>query len=205
MAMTEKARAAYEELKALGAYLIESDQEHIAFFLHEQNLDQTEFFHDMTGRHIREEFVNGEYRNPVGVRQDVHEIFRKYELVTDHEDETHLAVYNDPYSAGWSHDNYFSVHHLGQWARGFFEGPYEYELPVSANDLREMLLERMASVQHMNPNYTKYWEPLSAAEKEARLVAAIPEGDYPDIFEEQDAPYWKYRKWTYRNHISEEK
>ena len=108
MPMSENARMAFDELQKLGAPVrawgVEDGySEGVAFVLIWANDDSSEIFADSKGLYIREEYRNGRYINPLGIRQDVHEIFAKYNLVTDWWDYGQLVVYNDPDAPGMNH------------------------------------------------------------------------------------------------------
>lgn len=108
MAMTDSARKAFTALQALGATVCEWGVDDgypadTAFVLIWANDDTSEVFADNSGKHIREEFVDGRYINPLGYRQDVHEILAKYDLVTDWANAGQIVVYNSPDAPGFRH------------------------------------------------------------------------------------------------------
>lgn len=108
MAMSENARSAFEELQKLGAPVRDWGENDgyppdTAFVLIWANDDATEVFADISGEHIRELYVDGRYINPMGFRQDVHEILARYNLVTEWQHRGQVVVYNAPDAPGTSH------------------------------------------------------------------------------------------------------
>jgi len=108
MVMSINARKAFEELKNLGAPVRdwgknEGYGKHVAFVLIWANDDTSEIYADRSGRYIKEQYVDGKYINPFGIRQDIHEILKKYNLVTDWWHEGQLIIYNDPDAPGYHH------------------------------------------------------------------------------------------------------
>jgi len=94
---------AAQELRDLGVDVFPAppDREHIAFQFSTWSKDQV--FADRSGEHFREEVVDGHFVNPMGYRQDVHEVLRKHRLVTDWWDEHTIDVSRDSNSPGWTH------------------------------------------------------------------------------------------------------
>ncbi|QDS92480.1 hypothetical protein FF011L_12230 [Roseimaritima multifibrata] len=114
--MTNEARLAFEKLVELGAEPLDWDiynpsvEPHIAFGLSAQvtRLGKS-LFVDPGGQDIIETMVDGEWHNPGGVRQDVHEILRQHHLVSDWYNSVVLCVYNDPSAPGYDHDRKMTV------------------------------------------------------------------------------------------------
>ena len=108
MGMSEDARRAFEELQQLGATVFDWGEEEgyegdVAFVMVWANDITTEVFADRSGKYIREEYIDGRFINPLGYRQDVHEILKKYNLVTDWANEGQVCVYNDTDAPGFRH------------------------------------------------------------------------------------------------------
>jgi len=108
MTMHSNAQKAFDELKALGVSVFDWGEEegygeHVAFVMVWANDDKTEVFADRSGKYIREEYVDGRYINPLGYRQDVHEILKKYSLVSDWDNPGQIVIYNDPDAPGFHH------------------------------------------------------------------------------------------------------
>lgn len=106
--MSKNAQGAFDELKKIGALVFEWGEaegyaDNVAFVMIWANEDSTEIFADSTGRYIKERTENGKVINPLGYRQDVHEIFKKYGLVTDWESRGQLIVFDDQDAPGYSH------------------------------------------------------------------------------------------------------
>lgn len=100
--MTSEARAAFDKLVELGAEPTDwgaddaSGDNHIAFGISSQvtKLGKS-LFVDPSGEDIVEVMINGEWHNPGGVRQDVHEILRQHHLVSDWYNSAILCIYNE--------------------------------------------------------------------------------------------------------------
>ncbi|GAB5517188.1 hypothetical protein [Rhodopirellula baltica] len=201
--MTDAARAAFNELTELGAEPIDwgeyaEGETHIAFGLStEVKKDGRPIFVDYRGETIVEQLVRGEWHNPSGVRQDVHEILRRHHLVSDWQDHVIRCVYNDPYCPGRSHDDTFSTHHIGAIARGMFEFTDKPTTGYTHDDIRRMTFEKCEAMAATHPNQPIYWQPLSEDEKLTRIEAAVPEGDYHEKFDELDADLRQFRTWTW--------
>ena len=108
MAMSENASKAFEELRTLGCPVREWGEqegypEGTAFILIWANEDNSEIFFDDSGKYLKEHVVNGRWVNPMGVRQDVHEILKNHHLVSDLFSSGQLVIYNDPDAAGSVH------------------------------------------------------------------------------------------------------
>lgn len=106
--MSPNARKAFEELKKIGAPVMEwSEQEGygpgVVFVMIWANDDSSQVFADIDGRRINEEFRDGRFINPHGYRQDVHEIFARYDLVTAWHNHGQVVVYDDPDATGFRH------------------------------------------------------------------------------------------------------
>ncbi|ELP30241.1 hypothetical protein [Rhodopirellula baltica] len=200
--MTSEARAAFDKLVELGAEPIDwgadnaSDENHIAFGISSQvtKLGKS-LFVDPSGEDIVEVMINGEWHNPGGVRQDVHEILRQHHLVSDWYNSAILCIYNDPYAPGCNHDDTFSVHHIGCIARGIHERSKEPKKGHTHDDVRRLTFEKCESLQDTHPNHPIYWKPLSLDEKHARIREAVPEGSYMGKFDELDFKYQQFRRW----------
>lgn len=196
--MTENTKAAFDELTKIGASVLEWDMEdepHIAFHISGETNEGEPLFVDFRCREIQERYEDGRVINPQGVRQDVHEILRKYHLVTDWHDSAMIVVYNDPYAAGQHHDNYFSAHMLGDIGRSIFQ-PFGAEPPKSMDEhrLREMVLEQCERMRKTHPHHERFWNQLSTDEKSLRLEEAIPSGTYPETWDELDMHLKQFRK-----------
>lgn len=108
MGMSERAQRAFDELQAIGAPVMAWGKEEgygdgVAFVLIWASDDGSEVFADITGRRIRERVENGKYINPMGYRQDVHEILAKHRMVTDWHNHGQVVVYEDPDAPGFNH------------------------------------------------------------------------------------------------------
>lgn len=106
--MPANARRAFDELKQLGASVKEwgvadGYGDGVAFVLIWANDDGSQVFADTSGNYIREKYIDGRYLNPRGFRQDVHEIFAKYNLVTDWHNHGQVVVYDDFDAPGFNH------------------------------------------------------------------------------------------------------
>lgn len=114
MAMTKDAAAAFGELKSLGADVwpwIDDDGDEFAglraFCMSSTTCgweeDPSRIFLSMWGELFRGDWSGGRYETIAAFRLDVHEILKKYKLVTDWETSETLIVYNDPDAPGFSH------------------------------------------------------------------------------------------------------
>jgi hypothetical protein len=109
MAMTDAAREAFDELLAIGAPVRDWGEEegygdHVAFVLIWANEDTSQVFVDNTRKYIKEDVIDGRYVNPMGYRQDIHEILAKHDLVSAWEGGGHIVIYNDPDAIGIRHN-----------------------------------------------------------------------------------------------------
>lgn len=101
----EQAKA---ELRNLGVDVMdwgEADgySEGTAFVFIWRNDETGEVFADNTGRCVSEMFDGKRYRNPIGYREDVHQILARYELVTEWANAGQIAVYIEKDAPGFSH------------------------------------------------------------------------------------------------------
>lgn len=107
MTMSKRAQRAFDELKELGASVMhwgpeEGYSDGVAFVLIWAN-DDGEVFACIEGRRVKERIEGDRVVNPCGYRQDVHEILKKHELVTDWETRGQVAVYEDREAPGFKH------------------------------------------------------------------------------------------------------
>ena len=110
MTMNENARKAFEELQQLGCPVRDWGEDEgyppgTAFILIAVNTDASEHYFDDSGKFIKEHVVDGKWVNPMGVRQDIHEVLRRHNLVSDLFSSAHRVIYNDPDAAGLPHSS----------------------------------------------------------------------------------------------------
>ncbi len=114
--MPDNARKAFEELQALGISVYDWGEEegyskHVAFVLIWANDDGSEVYADIDQRYVKEIVVDGKIINPNGIRQDVHEVLKKYNLVSDWHSGGQLCIYKDSDALGMKHaadyNNYY--------------------------------------------------------------------------------------------------
>jgi len=102
--------AAKEELRELCVHVYDDDLEEdfVAFMFGSYTEDEylnKIYFADMHGEKVQEKVVDGSIVNPRGVRQDVHDILRKYRFVTDWQTHTVVVVYSYYDAPGLNHHN----------------------------------------------------------------------------------------------------
>ncbi len=98
MSMSENASIAFNKLKKIGAPVFDFGKQdgyrpNTEFVLATMNGDGDQCFADLSGEWIKESWVNGEYINPLGLRQDVHEIFTEHHLDYEWENNGQLVVF----------------------------------------------------------------------------------------------------------------
>jgi hypothetical protein len=100
--------AAMAELAAIGVIIVDADGcgDHVAFLFAARSRDGLEAFGCYRAQAVREQVIDGKLINPHGVRQDVHEILARHDLVTDWLNPGQVVVYNDPDAAGMQHSFY---------------------------------------------------------------------------------------------------
>jgi len=111
MALSERAQKAVDELRKLGVpvHELEEEEGHLTarvFLFDIRRADPAKFDDEweyFAGEHVRERFENGRYINPLGIRQDVHEILAKYELWTEWDNSSQVAVSEGPDATGYPH------------------------------------------------------------------------------------------------------
>ena len=96
------------DLRALGVTVCEWGEadgypEGTSFVFLWRNEETMEVFADNDGRAIKEVFQDGRFINPIGYREDVHQVLARYELVTDWANKGQVVVYRDKSAPGFNH------------------------------------------------------------------------------------------------------
>lgn len=100
MKKTQNGRLAIASLKMVGVEVIEDWGDEVTefgelqFAIASKSSGGDDVYFDMPGGSIRESFVNGEYINSMGVRQDIIEILTKHQLEFDFHDRGTLEVWD---------------------------------------------------------------------------------------------------------------
>ena len=98
MPMTNNAREAFNRLLRMGVPVMDWGEREgygaaAQFVLIHASRDGRERFADINGEWVRESWVNGEYINPMGIRQDIHEVLEEHRLRHDWQNPMHVVIY----------------------------------------------------------------------------------------------------------------
>lgn len=96
--MSPNSRKAFAELDANGISVMEWGEKEgygsqTQFVLIHASRDGTQKYADDTGKWIKESWVNGQWTNPRGIRQDIHEVLSKYNLTHEWQNRGQICIY----------------------------------------------------------------------------------------------------------------